>query len=565
MFKFLLILIFNILLFYPLVSIKAQEIKRAEMDVEKIASQQQRQNALEKRLTPSAKDVHLSHEPTRDGTIIFPDEEKCFLIKKVIFETENQQAAASFLQSLARQAEGKCLGAEGINLLMARLQDSIIARGYITTRIVAPSQDLKSGQLVLKIIEGRIGKVTLTENSDRFIQLYSTFPARDGDILYLRDIEQGLENLQRLPTMQAKVKIVPAEKPGESDLQVDWQQKKRWRLGLSLDDAGDRSTGRYQGGLSLSLDNPLSLGDLFYLSGLNDLNTKGGKGSQNITGHYSVPFGYWMFSLNAYKYDYHQIISGTYQDINYSGEVENITAKLSRVLYRGQKHKTSMSYEVIRRESHNFINDTELLGQQRKTAAWRAGLQHRHFFGQSTLDAAIGFQQGTGWFSASPSPEERYGLGSATAQSKISTVSLQLNHPFKIGNQHFRYSGKYFQQYSHDSLTPPEQFSIGNRWTVRGFDGRQTLAASRGYFLRNDLAWRTPFTNQELYLGVDYGKVSGTATQFLPGTILAGAQAGIRGYVFNIGYDVFAGIPLSKPGSFQTNPVTVGFNLDWSY
>ena len=67
--------------------------------------------------------------------------------------------------------------------------------------------------------------------------------------------------------------IVPAEQPGESDIVITRQQSKFWRLGLSLDDSGSSSTGRYQGGLTLSLDNPLALSDLFWFSMNHDLQT----------------------------------------------------------------------------------------------------------------------------------------------------------------------------------------------------------------------------------------------------------------------------------------------------
>ncbi|WP_319805631.1 ShlB/FhaC/HecB family hemolysin secretion/activation protein [Escherichia coli] len=44
------------------------------------------------------------------------------------------------------------------------------------------------------------------------------------------------------------------------------KQDKYWRLGFSLDDSGTRSTGRYLGGITFSLDNPFSLSDLLYVS-----------------------------------------------------------------------------------------------------------------------------------------------------------------------------------------------------------------------------------------------------------------------------------------------------------
>ncbi len=102
------------------------------------------------------------------------------------------------------------------------------------------------------------------------------------------------------------MEILPASQPGESDIALLWQQQRMWRVGASLDDSGTRSTVRYQGGLTLSLDNPFSLSDLFYLSGSRSLDRQGGKGSDNITGHYSVPVGYWMFGMTANNYQYYQ-------------------------------------------------------------------------------------------------------------------------------------------------------------------------------------------------------------------------------------------------------------------
>ena len=66
--------------------------------------------------------------------------------------------------------------------------------------------------------------VRLTPDSDDYIQLYSSFPAHEGSLLDLRDIEQGLENMQRLPGVQADMEIVPGEQPGESDILITRKQ-----------------------------------------------------------------------------------------------------------------------------------------------------------------------------------------------------------------------------------------------------------------------------------------------------------------------------------------------------
>ena len=231
-----------------------------------LQSQQQRQRALEETLTPPTPDVRLSPPSSSFGRIHFAPETPCFQIDRVTLSGQEALPHWLPLQRLARQGEGHCLGGKGINQLMSTLQNRLIDHGYVTSRVLAPNQDLTRGTLSLVILPGYVHEVKRSPDSDRWLTLWTAFPAHAGNLLDLRDIEQGLENLQRLPTVEANMEVVPGELPGESDIVVQWQQRKMWRLGASLDDSGSNATGRYQGGVTLSLDNPFSLSDLFYLS-----------------------------------------------------------------------------------------------------------------------------------------------------------------------------------------------------------------------------------------------------------------------------------------------------------
>ncbi|MED8617027.1 ShlB/FhaC/HecB family hemolysin secretion/activation protein [Escherichia coli] len=310
------------------------------------------------------------------------------------------------------------------------------------------------------------------------------------------------------------MEIVPGEQPGESDILITRKQDKYWRLGFSLDDSGTRSTGRYLGGITFSLDNPFSLSDLLYVSATHNFPHYGGKGSKNYTAHYSVPFGYWQFSVTASDYDYHQTVAGAVEDYQYSGESQNLGMQLSRVLHRNGTQKTVLTYDVQARRSRNYINDTEIQVQRRQTAAWRLGLQHRHYISQATLDAGVSWQRGTRWFGAQPAPEEIF--GEATALSKILQMNASFNLPFTLAEQPFSYSFRYQRQLSNTPLTPQEQFAIGNRWTVRGFDGERTLNASKGSEKGNG----TTHTETTVDAGNRLTIISGRDTT------LTGAQAG---------------------------------------
>ncbi|CNH07664.1 putative hemolysin activator protein [Yersinia thracica] len=531
--------------------------------VQQSIHQQERQRALEERLAPATPDVRLSAPAASLGRIVFPVEKPCFVIDRITLSGTEPLPRWLPLQRLADQAQGQCLGAKGINLLMGQLQNRLIDHGYVTTRVLAPQQDLNSGILALQVVPGKIRQVTLTPDSDHHVTLFSAFPARPGNLLDLRDIEQGLENLQRVPTVQASMELIPGEAPGETDIALSWKQSKMWRLAASLDDSGTRSTGRYQGGATLFLDNPLSLSDLFYVSAGGSIKNRGDKGTNNLTGHYSLPFGYWTLGMTASSYDYHQTVAGLNGDYGYRGESENVSLQLSRLLHRNASQKTTFTYDVLTRSSKNYINDTEVEVQRRRTSAWRIGLEHRHFISQATLDAGVSYQRGTRWFGAMPAQEESVGEG--TALSKILRLNAQLDIPFAALTQKFHYNLQYQRQSTNTPLTPQDQFSIGGRWSVRGFDGERTLNADRGWTVRNDLGWYTPLPGHELYVGVDYGEVGGRSAAYLLGQHLAGAAIGVRGNILNTRYDLFAGKPLSKPDGFKTDSVTLGFNLNWQY
>lgn len=120
-------------------------------------------------------------------------------------------------------------------------------------------------------------------------------------------------------------------------------------------------------------------------------------------------------------------------------------------------------------------------------------------------------------------------------------------------------------QTTQSALYASEQFSIGNRYTVRGFDGELTLSAERGFFMRNEIDLPLSNSRQSLYAGLDVGKVYGPTVQYLLGNTLAGAALGVRGAVQGFNYDVFLGWALYKPQNFRTGSATAGFNLAYSY
>ncbi|MCY1162828.1 Filamentous hemagglutinin transporter protein FhaC [compost metagenome] len=470
---------------------------------------------------------------------------------------------------------GRCVGAESVGIVIKRVQNAVIARGYVTTRVLAEPQDLTTGVLVLTVIPGRIRALRFSDGSDGRGNAWNAVPAGPGDLLNLRDIEQALENLKRVPTAEADIQIEEAKtshtpsaqsaQPGQSDLVISYRQAFPFRLSAFVDDSGSRGTGKYQGGVTLSYDNWWTLNDLFYVSLNHDLGggETGGRGTRGNTVHYSVPFGYWTLGATASNSQYFQTVAGISQNYVYRGTSSNTEVKLSRLVYRDASRKTTLSLKAFQRRSQNFIDDTEVEVQRRVVGGLEAGVGHREFIGSATLDLNLAYKRGTGAFGSLPAPEESFGEG--TSRMQLTTLDAALNAPFKALGQSFRYNGTLRAQANHTPLTPQDRFAIGGRYTVRGFDGETSLSAERGVLLRNDLGVALGNSGQEAYVGLDYGHVSGPSSEFLVGKTLAGAVLGLRGGARGMQYDFFVGKPFHKPTGFRTAGYTTGFSLSYSF
>jgi hemolysin activation/secretion protein len=466
---------------------------------------------------------------------------------------------------------GRCLGTQGVNTVLARLQQALIERGWVTTRVLASPQDLAGGTFSLTLVPGRIAAIRFAEPAGDVTTLRNAIPTQAGELLNLRDIEQGLENLKRLPTAEADIQIEPSQasgaRPGDSDLVVKYSRARGpmgpLRATLSLDDSGTEATGKMQAGLTVAWDGPLGLNDLAYVSLNHDAFNHSGQGTSGQTVHYSIPFGYWLLGATASRNNYRHSVAGLNGNYVYSGGTRNAELRLARLIYRDQRRKTTMALRGFRRASNYYIDDAEIGVQRRIVGGWEASLHHREFIGDATLDGTLAYRAGTGAFGALRAPEEDRGEG--TSRMRLYTADVNLNIPFDLFGQKLRYTALWRAQWNRTPLTPQDGFAIGGRYTVRGFDGETSLMGDRGWHLRNDLGIALGQSGAELYAGVDYGEVGGPSAQYLLGRHLAGGAVGVRGVFMDLNYDLFVGAPISKPEGYRTARVTGGFNLNYGF
>ncbi len=535
----------------------------------------QQQEQQQRQLLERRPDVRLTPSETV-STKPLPVETPCFLIERVQFKSVSGALPHEFdglLEQLtspdAPAFIGQCVGVQGVAWLIERAQKILLERGFVTSRVLAAEQDMSQGSLVLTVIPGRIRAIRLAKPSDPRANLANALPMREGDILNLRDVEQALENLKRVPTAEADIQIEPAQADGaqlgDSDLVVSYRQPFPLRLSINADDSGTNATGRYQGSVTVSYDNALTLNDLFYFTQTNGMGggDSGPRGTQANIIHYSLPIGYWTLGATSSTSRYYQTVAGLNQNYVYSGTSNNTEIRLNRLLMRDSTQKLNLALRAFQRKSNNFIDDVEVNVQRRVVGGWDSTLNHRAFIQDATLESNLTYRRGTGAFGSIPAPEEAFHEG--TSRFALVTADVNLALPFKVDDQRIRYNAFWRIQANRTPLTPQDRFAIGGRYTVRGYDGQTILSAERGWLLRNDLSFALGSSRQEIYAGLDTGQVGGPTSELLVATRLTGAVLGLRGAIGKLNYDIFIGTPINRPDNFQTAGSTAGFNLSASF
>ncbi|AXW47388.1 ShlB/FhaC/HecB family hemolysin secretion/activation protein [Ralstonia pseudosolanacearum] len=510
-----------------------------------------------------------------------PTETPCFRINRFALEVPQDLPEAArikgasslpqdpfaFAQAWLDHYNSTCIGKQGVDLLTKGISQAILSRGYVTTRVLLPQQDLSTGALRFVLVPGTIGQIRFAQADVRGTWK-SAFPSRPGDLLNLRDLEQGLEQMKRVAIQDVDMQLVPTDVPGVSDVVISVKRTKPWTVVAAVDNSGTRSTGKLQGNLSLSLDNPLGLNDLFNVGYSQDLDfSNKDHGTHGWNGFYSVPWGYWTATLSAYSSTYFQQIAGVNQTFVSSGNSQNFDVKLQRVIERSQNDVLGVQFRLSKRFGKNFVDDTEIPQQRRNNTVAEAGLTDRHYFGAAQFDGSLLLRHGVGDLGAQD--DTLADGGGPTWHYRMLVADANLSVPFKLGTQPLRYVTTFRGQFTNDHLYSIDAITIGSRYTVRGFDGEMSLVGDRGFYWRNELQAPIGNTGLSLYGGLDYGHVYGPSTVGLAGTQLAGAVIGLRGgwgtSYGSLSYDLFVGTPVYKPAAFNTARITTGFQLVYQY
>ena len=423
-----------------------------------------------------------------------PTDTRCFPIKDIELKGADS-LSESEKNRLLKPYIGQCLGVAQLNELLKVITDYYIAKGHVTSRAYLPQQDLSSGHLQVLVVEGKLEGIKGAQGStvtDR--ELAMAFPGKVGEALNLREVEQLVDQLSRLPSKQAQMELTPGTQIGGSEVLVKNQPQKPWRASLSRNNDGQKSTGEQQWGAGLEWDSPLGLADQLILRGGHDAISDHQKTSKNSMLYYNVPWGWWNFSYTYSESEYRT--PGDLDGYKYkqTGDSQNHQLRAERVVHRDDVSKTSVNVGLTHLRTNNYFNDERLDVSSNRLSEFQVGINHGRRIGSAFVNLDVGMQNGTGAFDAQKDDQERIrGNLTPTPRYRKYTATVSYLQPFMLWGESLSFSSLATGQRSEDVLYPAQRMSLGGSYSVRGFKDQQLTGDSGGYW-RNEVRWARPVT-----------------------------------------------------------------------
>ncbi|AYM84577.1 Hemolysin transporter protein ShlB precursor [compost metagenome] len=539
---------FAISLFAGLLASEPATAQSPADDFSRRQDQQQQLQRLEnlKQITPDGVAGRESRAPGGDAKSAGP----CFDISRVEIEGATRLSGAA-VGKVTERYDNRCIGVADITALLKAITDLYLDKGFVTSRAYVPPQDIAGTRLLrLVVVEGTISDIYLNGHPVARNGAFATaFPGVKGEVANIRDIEQGLDQINRLSSNDAKTSMLPGKEDGTSILNVENKPAKRWYASISNNNLGQESTGYSQTNVSVGFDDLLGINDQlgfsYGRSGPDYPWDDDGRGHSNsYSVNTSVPYGYWTFSTNGSWYEYDSTIPGNFGPIETSGNSGQVGFGIDRVILRDKDSITTLRGGLTYKQTDNFLLGNRIEVGSRRYTIGSLGLSRsqRILGGVIALDFAL--DKGLDLFDAVEAGEP--GAGTADPRFLKFNTTVSATRPFEAAGQRLELTTLLNAQYSPDNMFGAEQIGLGGSSNVRGLR-ESVIFGNNGFFSRNELVWRTmPWEGTSLapvlgelrpYLALDYGRVFSQHRFDIPDGYLASWTVGAKLVGGNISAD----------------------------
>lgn len=379
--------------------------------------------------------------------------------------------------------------------------------GFILAQAYVPEQKVINGEVVIKVLEGKLGHVVVEDNElyGRRV-LLKPFSGEIGQPVYKPSVESALLRLTDYPGLSVFGVFRPGAEIGTTDLVLKVKDESRLDFNFQMDNYGSKFTGNYRVRGDFSVNNLTGSADTVNGSVLQTFDPNNG-----------------IYGALSYERPLSDIRDSV--GLGYSKNTYDIGGELAASGISGTSEITNLFW---RRSFQRGINRNSygLLAFARKDATLSAPIgttdklsvfSAEYGFNSLSTDFSkvnvglIRLSQGLGGFLGSMPASNalsasRQGGSGKHAGGTFSKLEFRYDHVRRLSaNQTLltTLSG----QYSNDLLTSVEQMALGGPTSVRAYPMSEYLVDS-GYFASLEWAVRAPgFADKPAYGHYTWGQL----------------------------------------------------------
>jgi hemolysin activation/secretion protein len=154
------------------------------------------------------------------------------------------------LSKITKLYENREITTDKLHQLRRELTLYYINQGYISSGAIIPDQEVGSGEITLKIIEGKLSDIHIQDFQNLRLKtnyLTKRISLGNNGPLNLNQLQQRLQLLHQNPQIQKlQTELTPGATPGESILNVKATEPKRFQAGISINNGRSPSVGEFR-------------------------------------------------------------------------------------------------------------------------------------------------------------------------------------------------------------------------------------------------------------------------------------------------------------------------------
>ncbi|HHF1670048.1 TPA: ShlB/FhaC/HecB family hemolysin secretion/activation protein [Haemophilus influenzae] len=472
------------------------------------------------------------------------------LTRVQILDQNNQEVAADELAHILKNYVGKEVSLSDLSNLANEISEFYRNNNYLVAKAILPPQEIEQGTVKILLLKGNVGEIRLQNHSalsNKFVSRLSNTTVNTSEFILKDELEKFALTMNDVPGVNTGLQLSAGKKVGEANLLIKINDAKRFSSYVSVDNQGNKYTGRYRLAAGTKVNNLTGWGDELKLDLLssNQANLKNARiDYSSLIDGYSTRFGVTANYL-------HYKLGGNFKSLQSQGHSHNLGAYLLHPTIRTPNFRLSTKVSF----NHQNLRDEQQavnVKQKRKINSLTVGID-----GSWNL-----IKDGTTYFSlstlfgnlANQTNEKRhYTPEDFQPKSHFTVYNYRLSHE-QILPKSFAFNIGINGQFADKNLESSQKILLGG---LSGVRGHQAGAASvdEGHLIQTEFKHYLPVFSQSVLVSslfYDYG----LGKYYKKGQFLA---QGVKNSVKL--QSVGAGLSLSDASSYAIN-VSVAKPLD---